>query len=315
MARDPRFDIPKYQRPKFMRDEAFGNKKQGIEGWLTPAQKTKMRTYHDIPLVRQFGSAGYQPVRNQAFQTKRSFDAWKTRHPKSPWDYQETDIDGDEVPDAVVWSDTSHRNPIAVNGWGVKGSKARVYMNQDYHVVGEDGNPIYKDGAAVLTNYWDASARARDRYQKLYYTGPDTIKETWKIFLSKVVKKFYDELKPKTDPANAEFRKQFPASRFHAKVAKILVGDVLDRELGPISGYPNTPAGLAMLHRTGIYKTEFNRRLLNQKETPEARQTLLEVMNAVQADLAARDQAMFYATPEPGAEEAVVGEDGIARFS
>jgi hypothetical protein len=242
--------------------------------------------------VSNWGSAGTQPARNRAFASRTGFNAWKAHHKRSPYDFEITDIDGDQIPEAVVWADNAHTAPIAVNGWGQKGSKARLYMSPDFD-----------DGEGGHIDYWEHDAREFKKHKDAYYGG--SIKETVRGFGKGVVKPIYDaELPPwvqATDaegnllwkvnkktgkkspmwrkdahgkkipiPENIEKRKRVPASRLYGLVARHLAGDALDQEyLGayaeangiPLNSEEAVRRATIGLHNTKEYKRLFENKL------------------------------------------------------
>jgi hypothetical protein len=235
------FGIPKYERVRSNAKYAFNE--------LTAAQKGDMRRYRSDGSARTYGSAGVQPSRNVAFASQTGFARWKTKHPRSPYNFQEVDIDNDGIQDAVVWADSARTQPVAVNGWGNKGSKARLHMRMDY--VDDDGNP---------TNYWDANAVHHGKYRDEYFKAPLTIKQTLKGFTKAVIKPFYDQHMPKT-AENAAYRKKHPASQFARGVAQLLVGNDLDAELLQRYNAQPTPQNIRQLHSLKVWKEAFDQRL------------------------------------------------------
>jgi hypothetical protein len=240
-----------------------------------------MRNYRTDGTARAYGSDGVQPARNAAFTSPTGFARWKAKHPKKPYIFERTDIDNDGIADAVVWADQTRTEPVAVNGWGNKGSKARLYMQPDY----DDGN-------GGRTDYWDAKARTHGAFRQEFFDAPITIKQTLKKFTKLVIKPIYDQIVPKT-PENAQYRKSHPASRFTSRVAKILVGDALDADMSGRAGADNTPENRRKLHVLRIWKVEFDTRLGNWADNsasdPRSRDAVANVMGQVAQVLDAED--------------------------
>jgi hypothetical protein len=244
-----RHEIPPYERVPSGAKQIFES--------LAKEQQQNMRRWRTDGSARAYGSAGVQPARNSAFLSEAGFTGWKAKHPKSPFNFQKTDIDADGIPDAVVWADAGHTNPVAVNGWTNKGSKARLYLGEDYN-----------DGHGGKMDYWEANARNYGNYKTQYFTGPPTIKATLKKFQKLLLKPRYDDLHPK-NAQNAEYRKDHPVSQYTSDVAQLLVGDKLDVEMAQTWNWdPNFDR--AKLHATREYKELFDARLGEYVEAAKA---------------------------------------------
>jgi hypothetical protein len=224
-----------------------------------------------------------------AFASPTGFARWKQKHPKSPYNSQHIDIDNDQIPDAVVWADAAHTQPVAVNGWGNKGSKARLYMRQEYQ--DDDGNQ---------TDYWSANAVHHGRYKDQYFAAPLTIKDTLKAFHKHVISPAYDQIMPKV-PRNAAYRKKHPASQFTRGVAQLLVGEELDAEMLQRYGAANTPQNIRTLHSLKEWKEQFYARLQSRTDgfmaDPRVQQFLRAAMDRIAEALAQADAQAAVAAP------------------
>jgi hypothetical protein len=282
--------VDKYQHVSFASGKA-ARKAAGAD------EKARLRNWRAAAGLREFGSAGSQPTRNKAFQSATGFTNWKAKHKKSKFDFQYADLDGDNINEAVVWEDEHHTQPVAVNGWGMKGSPAKYYMANDFD-----------DGQGGRTNYWEADARKYAPYRDSV-VGP-SIRATIREFGKRVVKPLYDSLLP-SNPDNAERRKQFPASKFYDIVARELVGKPLDRQFiekfgqtlvnnGKDLGNPQVMADeLRKAHGRKAYKTLFEQNLVGIHDAgsnpqhprhAEAQRIVREAMDKAHAKLVARAQ-------------------------
>jgi hypothetical protein len=235
-------------------------------------------------MVGSFGTAGVQPARNIAFQSATGFSRWKAAHKGSKYDFELTDIDGDQIPEPVVWADSTHTSPVAVNGWGVKGSRAGLYMRNEYD-----------DGQGGQTYYAEADARHYGPFKDQWNGG--SIKKINQNFGKSVIKPAYDSRIPKDDPAHREFRKKFPASKFADPVARLLVGNRIDAQVIQESGLGGAPEevqkeAIRKAHGTRRYKTMFDAELetiwqATSAGNPDAQTAVIaameQVMNAFNA--------------------------------
>jgi hypothetical protein len=154
-----------------------------------------------------YGSKGFRAQFNPGFATKTGFDNFKRANPKNPWIYSERDIDGDNIPEALVM--TADGQFVAVNGmtqreskWGTLGpyynTRAQTQQAFDIQEGFRNGEGFSK--ISGIAKQW------RNHYLKGVYDaildpslGSEeeiaSVKETRKAFpLSKVAKFFINTL-------------------------------------------------------------------------------------------------------------------------
>jgi hypothetical protein len=237
---------PKYEGPKVPKS------------MIPKDQRPQYRAWRAVAGNRNFGSAGVTPTHNSAWQSDTGFRRWKAKHPNSTYEFGYQDLDGDNIPEAVVWGDSKHEQPVGVNGRGVKKSKAKFYMADDWD-----------DGDGNMTNFWKASATQHGKYRDEWFSGTDTKKATERQFGKDVVKVVYDRILPDTEE-NAGKRQAAPPSALYSAVAMRLVGDDLDREFLERFGAQYNVSQmndedvrkfLKSAHKSKVWKTEYTRRL------------------------------------------------------
>jgi hypothetical protein len=261
-------------------------------------EKARLRTAHaftdeEVP-AKTFGSTGYDPTRNSNFMSQPAFDYWKSRHPKTAagLSFASRDIDGDEVPEAVVSSGDG--SIFAVNGWQLKPSRAQYTQPT-----------------------WRQQGAARVAHRQEYYD--EDLKSIYKQFGKMVVKDAFAELVKEIGPIKATRKdgsqimnsKGEPTyrgySHYSKNVAKLLVGNELDKRLldayaDSINQYPqfagwnahgvvdlavkDSPAAkaAAFLRRSKEYKQQLKRGLGAVIEHPNKSAVIMAIKGLIGVD-------------------------------
>jgi hypothetical protein len=200
------------------------------------------------------GSAGIQVSPFSPFKTQAGFNDWKTKYDASavahgrnptPFQWQSKDIDGDDVPEALVWSGEPGNSPIvAVNGMKVKPSHWQADTTRWY-------NPYTK---TPDQNYYEWQHDKKQEWRAANAKQSSALEQIRSEFRKRVkaVREYYF-------PPGTAARK-VPASRLTALVINDLGGKDIDqsmiaanqdriRSLGL-----NMSQALAQLHKTDAYR-------------------------------------------------------------
>jgi hypothetical protein len=131
---------------------------------------------------KTFGSKqGYQvtPAPWQ-WRTAEGFGQWKTGHEKSPYVFESKDIDGDGIPEAMVWANQGKEALIGINGMRINGSNrraAREWTNpetseaQDYYDYYQTANTEYRGAQTKMSDINKQFANAiSPLWQQVFYT-------------------------------------------------------------------------------------------------------------------------------------------------
>jgi hypothetical protein len=213
-----------------------------------------------------FRPALWEPKRDAAFMSPTGFDQWKRKHPKvsAQYAYAEEDIDGDQIPEAIV---RRGEHIVGVNGWELKPSRARYERATEYPRMLQDGR------IEGVTDLWDSRARGRVAHNALFYD--EDLKDIRKEFGKLVVKPVFDSMYGK-EGVLVKGQKR-TSSYFTKQVIKLLAENELDGELlqkyaadasrrFPGSDDPEQfpeqrKAALAMLHHSKEFKQVLKSRL------------------------------------------------------
>jgi hypothetical protein len=253
------------------------------------------RPFDDQLPATTFGSRGYDPSRNTNFMSEASFDYWKGKHPKTAagLSFTSRDIDGDEVPEALVQG--ADGSIVAVNGWQLRPSKAKYTQSS-----------------------WATQGAARVAHRQEYYD--EDLKSIYKQFGKLIVEDAFAAVVKELGPVLAYRKNGQPItntkgeqvhrgySHYSKTVAKIAAGNKLDKEMmgeyaasidqdpqfaGWRQGFPETLAikespaakAAAYLRRSKEYKQKLKQRLEEVIQNPDEREIVAAVKSAVGIDI------------------------------
>jgi hypothetical protein len=231
-------------------------------------EKARLRTSavfgEDAGVIPQaFGSTHWDPKRNAAFMSATGFNRWAGKHPKisEQYTYEDTDIDDDGIPEAIV---KRAGNIVGVNGWELKPSRANYERDRVYRGVLPSGEP------GEQTDLWSSRAQAKIARNARFFD--EDLKDIRKRFGKQVVKPVFAQMFGK-DGAMVKGAKR-TASYFTKQVIKLLVENELDTELlekyardvdQGFRGWREVPdarkAAVATLHHSKEFKQVLKQRL------------------------------------------------------
>jgi hypothetical protein len=262
-------------------------------------EKARLRTarpFDDQLPATTFGSAGFDPSRNANFMSQPAFDYWKSRHPKTSagLSFASRDIGGDNVPEALVTGGDG--TTIAVNGWQLRPSRAKYTQPT-----------------------WAAQGAVRVAHRQEYYD--EDLKSIYKQFGKMVVGRAFAAVIHDRGPVpatrkngepihNAKGKQTFRGySYFSKNVAKVLVGNELDRKMleayaADVDRYPQfagwhagddwatklavkdsaVAKAAAFLRRSRAYKQELKAKLMEVIQQPNDEAVCLAIMGLVGVD-------------------------------